>query len=105
MPNVEYMIKPNKFLQKLTKLVAHLSGPSVVYCSTQREADMVASTLQVASYEAMAYHAGKSPSERLRIQVETKVSNLNDTNNLMRRNCLPKTKYKFWLPQWLLGWE
>lgn len=49
----------------------NLKGPVVVYCGTQRETDMVASHLQVAGYEAMAYHAGKMPSERLRIQVKS----------------------------------
>lgn len=64
-PNLSYLVINNPRKQaQLVQLLSRLKGSAMVYCSTRRSCEQLASYLNNAKLNAQFYHAGLAPEER-----------------------------------------
>jgi len=58
----------NETILELLRLRYHASGSVVIYCARRKSTEELAELLQIAGYEAQAFHAGLVPSAKKHIQ-------------------------------------
>jgi len=68
--NLYYEIRPKKeVLKEIIKYVRQHEGKSgIIYCLSRKKTEEIAETLQVNGINAMAYHAGMDANQRIKVQ-------------------------------------
>ena len=69
-PNLYYEVRPkeNDEISQLQALAGSLAGSGIIYRTTRAATDETATKLRRLNFNAMAYHAGMCPADRVRIQ-------------------------------------
>lgn len=78
-PNIRYlMLEKNKPLEQVKKFLSnHKDDSGIIYCTTRKRVDEVATKLQNNGFEAKGYHAGMPAKDRNRIQTAFQKDDIN----------------------------